>query len=161
MSLSAPLNRQENSALVAALVPAYNEAGRINTVLQALGQVKIIDEIIVINDGSSDATEADAHQAAGNDPRLIIFRHKKNLGKGQALFTGCSASQAKYIVMLDADLIGLKPAHIENLISPVISGDSEMAIGVFKHGNCRADAAQWLCYFDSSTSFLTSIPLAG
>ena len=81
------------------MIPAYNEAERIATVIsQALA---LVDQVIVIDDGSIDETFVKA-QAAG----ALTLRHRINLGKGAALKTGCEAARrlgAEIIVTIDAD----------------------------------------------------------
>jgi LmbE family N-acetylglucosaminyl deacetylase len=131
-----------------ALVPALNEAGRIGRVLEVLRQVRCIDEIVVIDDGSVDAMLAEVRQAAQSDPRLRIMINETNLGKGQSLFKAWRAmaagSGAGYILMLDADLINLTPQHVLDLVQPVLDGACDMTMGLFKGGAWRTDASHWI-----------------
>jgi glycosyltransferase involved in cell wall biosynthesis len=129
---------------VAAIIPAYNEAGRVGKVVQVVCQVQRLDEIIVVDDGSRDASADDARQAASGDERLRIITHATNLGKGQALLSGWRATQATYVVLLDADLINLRPDHIIALMEPVLTGRVDMTMGLFHKGYWRADAAHWM-----------------
>ena len=124
---------------LAAIVPAYNEATRIGKVIAVLCRIDAIDEIIVVDDGSIDGTSAEARQAARGDPRLRVLRHKTNKGKGQALFDGWKATRSRYLLLLDADLINLRAEHVEALIEPVIEGQAEMTLGLFKDGYWRTD----------------------
>ncbi len=70
---------------VTAIVPAYNEAGRIGRVLEILRQVDILEEIIVVDDGSTDATPTEVTQSAAADARVRLLRHPSNYGKGEAV----------------------------------------------------------------------------
>jgi len=125
---------------VAAIVPAYNEEKRIRSVLSVVEQVPQIDEVLVVNDGSTDRT-ADVIPS-GNGVRTIDL--PTNVGKGGALLAGANTTDAEILVFVDADLVGLTPAHISNLISPVLNDEAEMSIGVFKGGRYMTDLAQRL-----------------
>ncbi len=81
------------------VIPAYNEAQRIKAVLEKT--MVFSDNIIVVNDGSKDAT-SDVARKNG----VLVLDHTINLGKGAALRTGCDYAlqeKAKMIVVMDAD----------------------------------------------------------
>lgn len=129
---------------VAAIIPAFNEAGNIGTVLEVLRQVSALSEIIVVDDGSTDGTAEVVQKCLRLDPRIRLLIHAMNSGKGEALFTGWRATQAGSILMLDADLIDLTPDHVTALIEPVIRRRADMAIGLFKGGWWFTDFSHWL-----------------
>jgi glycosyltransferase involved in cell wall biosynthesis len=110
--------------------------------------VSLLSEIIVVDDGSVDDTYAVAQQVAQSDSRLQVLRHTTNQGKGQAVFTGCLAVRAPLLVMVDADLMGLRPEQIGDLIRPVIAGQVDMTVGLFRRGRFPTDfshaATPWL-----------------
>jgi glycosyltransferase involved in cell wall biosynthesis len=122
-----------------AIIPAYNECGRIGKVISVLLQATIVDEIIVVDDGSTDGMDAEVLQIAQEKPRLKLIRHPINQGKGQAIFTGCHATTAPVLLLLDADLINLTIQHVEALAQPVLSKEADMAIGLFRQGNFWTD----------------------
>ncbi len=130
---------------VAAVVPAYNEATRLPRVLQVLTACDCLHEIIVVNDGSTDATA----EVAQRFPRVRVLNLPVNRGKGGAMFAGATATDADVIVFFDADLIGLKQEHVERLLQPLLEGEVAMAIGVFRGGRFRTDLAQILVPFIS------------
>ncbi len=127
---------------VSAIIPAYNEADRICRVLNVLHQVECLSEIIVVDDGSEDATMEVSQQEAGVDQRIRVLRHPTNLGKGQAIFTGWGATRATNLLMLDADLMGLNPQHVLDLIQPVLNEQADMTIGQFRGGDWKTDISQ-------------------
>ncbi|MFY7954447.1 MAG: glycosyltransferase family 2 protein [Armatimonadaceae bacterium] len=129
---------------VCAIVPAWNEATRITSVLDVLCSAPAVDRIVVVDDGSSDRT---AEVVLGHDAavsgRLSLLRLETNQGKGAAMSAGAGAAgDAHVLLFLDADLIGLTTAQVEALVSPVRSGQVEMALGVFRGGNFWTTLAQ-------------------
>jgi len=130
-----------NKSSISALIPAFNEAGRIGLVVEVLCQVGILNEIVVVDDGSTDGTSQDAVNAARGDPRLIVHRNEPNLGKGQAVYNGWKISSSSLVLLLDADLINLNVEHVLNLIDPVLKDGVDMTIGYFIGGYWRADLA--------------------
>lgn len=134
---------------VAAIVPAYNEATRIERVLGVLTQCPALHEIIVVNDGSLDDTATVALQFAQRQktpdaPAVRVINLPVNRGKGGAMFAGATATDADVIIFFDADLIGLKPEHVERILKPVLEGEVAMSIGVFRGGRLSTDMAQIL-----------------
>lgn len=129
---------------VCAVVPAYNEAERIASVLDTLVASPSVDRILVVDDGSSDGT-ADvvrAHPATGKQLSVLS---QPNGGKGAAMRHGAEeVSDADVLLFFDADLIGLTVAHVEALLAPVLAGTHPMALGVFRGGNFWTTLAQKL-----------------
>lgn len=129
---------------VAAIIPAYNEAGRIGNVLKAVNAVDDIFEIIVVSDGSTDNTANEA-RAAGS--KIKVLELPSNRGKGAALLAGLEATTAQILVLLDADLIGLTPRHVKDLLEPVLVDGAPMTIAVFEQGRLATDLAQKIAPF--------------
>lgn len=122
---------------VAAVIPAYNEETTIGEVVNTLRRVDLIDDIVVVSDGSHDRTAEVARQAGAR-----VIEHKENLGKAGAMKTGFMNTQGPYILFLDADLIGLSPTHVRSLLSPVLNAEADMTVGVFDDGRVATDLAQ-------------------
>jgi glycosyltransferase involved in cell wall biosynthesis len=124
---------------IAVIVPAYNEEQRVGSVLEVLRQVDAVDEIIVVNDGSSDGTSSAARTYAG----VRVIDRERNGGKGAAMQTGLDETSADIITFIDADLVGMTISHIESLILPLAEDpDLMMTVGVFKGGRVATDLAQ-------------------
>lgn len=111
--------------------------------LGVLHDVKYVAEIIVVDDGSSDATVQESLLEAESDSRIRVIIQAANLGKGQAIFTGWQATRANIILMLDADLCGLTSQHIADLCQPVLVGRADMTLGLFHGGYWRTDLSHW------------------
>jgi len=129
---------------VSAVVPAYNEAARIGAVLRPLVSCPLVDEVIVVDDGSNDGT-ADIARGFG----VKVIRLPENRGKASALDAGVSAARHDVILFLDADLVGLRPEHIERLITAYADGEVDMVVGVFSEGRVNTDLAQRINPFAS------------
>lgn len=122
---------------VSAVIPAYNEAATVGKVIETLKQVTDISEIIVVSDGSSDAT---AGVARRHGARVIELA--TNGGKGAAMAVGARAAREDILLFLDADLEGLTAAHVEALIAPLLDDSADMTVGIFSRGRSLTDLAQ-------------------
>ncbi len=96
-------------------------------VVAAAHRARLVDEVIVVDNGSSDGT---ASAAAGQGARVVT---EPVSGKGEAMHTGVEATDAEVIVFLDADLIGLRPDHVDSLVEALLDG-AGMACGLFDRG---------------------------
>jgi hypothetical protein len=129
---------------LAAILPAYNEAGRVGNVVRVLCQADLLDEIIVVDDGSTDRTAEEALEAAAGDARFFLLRLTFNHGKGHAILSGWQATRAANLLFLDADLVNLENRHIAALAEPVLNGWADMTVGLFRQGYWRTDLAHRL-----------------
>lgn len=127
---------------ISAVIPAYNEAGRIHQVLNVLKRMDIINEIIVVSDGSTDDTAAIARQFTNH-----VIELADNIGKGGAIAKGIAYCDAEIVLLLDADLVGLTEQHIYNLLEPVLKDEADTTIGIFRSGRFHTDAAQKITPF--------------
>jgi len=125
------------SMAVTAIIPAYNEEKTIGDVLKVVCNMSLIDQVIVVSDGSWDNT---ANIAKKHGAKVIEL--KENIGKGGAVKVGVKECDSDIVLLLDADLIGLKDEHIFNLLTPVINQEADMTVGIFKHGRIITDIAQ-------------------
>jgi hypothetical protein len=131
------------------IIPAYNEADTIAVSLRKV--VEVLDttladrrwEIVIVDDGSKDATAAEARAAIAAMPpstvRIRVLRHLTNLGLGGALQTGFRASTGDVVVVIDCDL-SYHPVHIPMLVSALESADADVAIASpYMAGGCTRD----------------------
>jgi glycosyltransferase involved in cell wall biosynthesis len=122
---------------ISVVVPAYNEAGRIGAVLEPILASALVDEIIVVDDGSEDGTADEARRFP-----VRVIRLPENRGKASALDAGVSVAKNDVFLFLDADLVGLRTEHVDQLIRAYVDGDLDMAVGVFSDGRRNTDLAQ-------------------
>jgi len=127
---------------VSCIIPAHNESATVANVVQAARACRQITEVIVVSDGSTDETPQVA-SAAGAD-RVLVLR--RNMGKGAALMAGAQVSRGDVILLVDADLCGVTPKNLAQLLAPVLAGQAEMAVALFKddiwHGVLRPLSGQ-------------------
>ena len=113
---------RSSEARVVAVIPAYNEEGRIGDVVRRAK--RFVDQVIVVDDGSSDETAREARDAGAR-----VVAHPVNMGKWAALKTGVRealSEGADVVVTLDADGQHL-PEEIPKLISAL--EDADVAAG--------------------------------
>jgi glycosyltransferase involved in cell wall biosynthesis len=106
---------------IAAIIPAYNEEATVAEVVRVAKSSELIDEVLVVSDGSTDTTAATARVAGAR-----VLELKRNNGKGAAMRLGTLDTNSQIILFLDADLIGLTDKHLEQLLWPVITGGRVM-----------------------------------
>jgi glycosyltransferase involved in cell wall biosynthesis len=136
-----PVERLARPAVVV-IVPAYDEQETISSVVSVLVDHPLVDEVIVVSDGSSDGT---AHLARQAGARVVEL--PENMGKGAAMQTGLSITSSDVVLFLDADLIGLNHEHVDRMLRPVLDGEVQMTVGVFEGGRGATDFAQQIAPF--------------
>ncbi len=136
---------------IAVVVPAYNEEARIGEVLRALTAAPELDEIVVVNDGSRDGTGEVARTFAA----VRTLDLPENRGKGAAMHCGALATEAELLLFLDADLIGLRPDHVGDLLRPVRDGEAAMTVGIFRGGRLATDLSHFLVSYISGQRALS------
>jgi len=122
---------------VAVVIPARNESDRIQATVAGAAGLPGVDQVIVVDDGSTDDTGRLASRAGAT-----VLRHHRGRGKGAAMETGAEAvrmleatdvppgARARHLLFLDADL-GETAAEAGPLAEPVRAGEADMTIAVF------------------------------
>ena len=109
-------------------MPAFNEAGTIAEVIAAVLKQPEVEELIIVDDASTDNTAAVVTKIALNEPRVRFYRHEQNQGKGAALRTGFQKATAPFVIVQDADL-EYDPAEYKLLLGPILSGKADVVFG--------------------------------
>ena len=108
------LPRSNAPLSLSVVVPAFNEAHYLATFINEL--ISTLDheindlEVIVVNDGSSDHTQAVLTNLCSTDPRIVGLNLSRNFGKESALSAGLDTAQGEVVVLMDAD--GQHPPHL-------------------------------------------------
>jgi len=127
---------------VTAIVPAFNEERTIALVVESLQSSSLINNVMVVSDGSVDRTAAVARRHGA-----IVIELKENVGKGGAMKIGAYNTDADVFLFIDADLIGLNQKHISDLLDPVLTKGADMSVGIFEEGRLATDLAQKIAPF--------------
>ncbi|MCQ2970864.1 Glycosyltransferase involved in cell wall bisynthesis [Methanobrevibacter gottschalkii] len=142
---------------VSVIIPAYNEEETVAKVVNVVKKVSFVDEIIVVNDGSSDNTEMEALKAGA-----IVINHEVNKGKGEALQTGYREAECDIIAFIDADIYNLTSSKVESMIKPILDGGADITKTKFSRASGRVTeltAKPLLNFFFPEISF--EQPLSG
>lgn len=110
---------------VTCLIPAHDEAPRIAQVLEAVIGHPLIARVLVVDDGSRDGT-ADLARTAGAEVMCLA----PNRGKSGAIAFGLAQVSTSHVLLLDADLRGLRPDDITRLIAPVLQGGVAVSLSL-------------------------------
>ncbi len=117
---------------VSLIIPAFNEENTIGRVIEIAKKVRTIDEIIVVNDGSSDNTKRVAESFG-----IKVISQKKNSGKGAAIVSGIKHTKGDILVFIDADLVNISPRKITALIHPILSDEADFTKAKFLRARGR------------------------
>ena len=121
---------QENP-FISVVVPVYNEALTIETTINRIEAERYRKEIILVDDGSDDGTTEllrNRTQSTSKDCSIQFVRHRTNLGKGAAVWTGFRHARGEFVIIQDADL-EYNPSDYSKLLAPLINGEADAVYG--------------------------------
>jgi glycosyltransferase involved in cell wall biosynthesis len=111
---------------VSVVVPAYNEAGNVGEVVEAVAQafaaLGVDGELVLVDDGSTDGTAEEAAAAAQRYPFVRVLTHRRNLGLTEALETGFRAARGEVVMLFPADMESDPREDIPKLLAKLDEG---------------------------------------
>ena len=114
--------------LLSVVMPVYNEQETLHSIVEAVQKVPINKELVLVDDGSTDASRAMLAELEQQHDNVRVFLHECNKGKGAALKTGFSQARGSVIVIQDADL-EYEPTDYPKLLEPIRAGDADVVYG--------------------------------
>ncbi len=150
------------SKMLSIIIPAYNEENTIESILDKISEVVLIDgitkEYIIVNDASSDSTSKVVKDYMIKHPELNIqfYEHEVNKGKGAALHTGIAKAKGDYVIVQDADL-EYDPHEFNILLKPILDGFADVVYGSrFMGGNPHRILFFWHSIGNGILTFLSN-----
>lgn len=110
------------------VMPVYNEAATVRKVLELVLAQRPVQELIVVDDCSTDGSWQVLDDFAKNNDRIRVFRHEQNQGKGAALATGIAHAKAPVVIIQDADL-EYDPTEYYHLLKPILMEKADVVYG--------------------------------
>ncbi len=140
-------------ALVSVVVPVFNESATVGQIVEELLALELHLEILLVDDGSTDASPAVLAQLAEQHTEVKVLTQPQNRGKGAAVRRGISESSGDILLIQDADL-EYSPKDIPALIDPLLTGKADAVFGTRLRGGAHAQRAHLFWHY-AGNRFLT------
>jgi glycosyltransferase involved in cell wall biosynthesis len=138
------------------VIPVFNEAATIGPILSQVAATGLADEILVVDDGSTDGTRAQLEQLAPRHPAVRVILQPRNMGKGAAVRTGIGAARGDMILIQDADL-EYDPREYPALLQPIEEGRAEVVYGSRFLGGARRTTMFWHMIANKLLTLMTNV----
>jgi glycosyltransferase involved in cell wall biosynthesis len=137
------------------LIPVYNEYHTIREILTRVQDTGLANEILLVDDGSTDGTRDILKEIEGADNLRIVY-HEKNQGKGAAVRTGLEHATGDVVLIQDADL-EYDPRDYPTLLKPIEEGIADVVYGSRFLGGPRRPAMFWHMVANKLLTLVTNI----
>ena len=144
------------SLKLSVIIPVYNEAQFLQEAVKQVLAVERADEIIIVDDGSTDGTRDLYPEIEGWDDTIKVIYHDRNQGKGVAVRTGFEAATGDVYLIQDADL-EYDPRDYEKLLDPIERGRAEVVYGSRLRGGPTKAMLFWHMIGNRFLSLVTNI----
>jgi glycosyltransferase involved in cell wall biosynthesis len=140
---------------ISVVIPAYNEMQTIRQILARVQNTNRVDEILVVDDGSTDGTRDVLKELDGSGSIRVIL-HEKNQGKGAAVMTGVRQSSGDVIIIQDADL-EYDPRDYPTLLKPIEEEMADVVYGSRFMGAARRPVMFWHMIANKLLTLMTNL----
>ncbi len=137
------------------IIPVYNEEATLREIIQRLEAVGVADEIVIVDDGSTDGTRAILKELEAHE-KVRVFYHERNQGKGAAVVTGIRRATGDAMLIQDADL-EYDPRDIPSLLRPLQEGMADVVYGSRFLGAPRRSTMFWHMVANKLLTLMTNI----
>ena len=110
------------------VMPVFNEERTVHEIVGLVLAQRPVQELIIVDDCSRDGTWNVLQGLAAGEPRIRLFQHPVNQGKGAALRTGLAQASAGIVIIQDADL-EYDPTEYHILLRPILTGRADVVFG--------------------------------
>ena len=138
------------------IMPVYNERPTIETIIERVEEVGLAEEIIIVDDGSTDGTRDVLSKLADRDEKINLILHDTNQGKGAAVRTGIKAAKSELVLIQDADL-EYDPRDYSALIKPIDEGLADVVYGSRFLGAPRRVTMFWHMVANKLLTLMTNL----
>ena len=140
---------------ITVIIPVYNESKTIREIIRRVQAMKLVHEILVVDDGSTDGTRDILTEINGQGNVRVIF-HERNLGKGAAVRTGIQAAAGEVVIIQDADL-EYDPRDYPALLRPIQEEIAEVVFGSRFLGGARRPIMFWHMVANKLLTLVTNV----
>ncbi len=140
---------------ITVIIPVYNEASTIQEIVRRVQATGLASQIIIVDDGSTDGTQA-ILQGLKQHSNIHILFHDRNQGKGTAIRTGLQYATGDVVIIQDADL-EYDPREYPNLLKPIEENIADIVYGSRFLGAARRPILFWNMVANKILTLLTNI----
>jgi len=140
---------------ISVVIPVYNEKDTISHIVDRVTQTGLINEIVIVDDGSTDGTR-EVLEKLKKHPLVRVILQERNQGKGAAVRKGIETASKEVIIIQDADL-EYDPRDYPALLKPIEEGIADVVYGSRFLGGARRPILFWNMVANKILTFITNI----